>query len=162
MFFWWICGGESVLPVLLLCHLSSPLPQTYGFLMALVWKMQGLFSWKKKKVFYVCCISFLPLITFPLAAFWGFCFISVFFLFFWPYISPEIAIKILETIMCSSVLTLHDDFVAFVTVHPPSFLKFSSPLTCVALSFSWNDNLCWSDFSFFRLLNELHFFRYLR
>ena len=23
MFFWWICGGESVLPVLLLCHLSS-------------------------------------------------------------------------------------------------------------------------------------------
>ena len=23
MFFWWICGGESVLPVLLLCHLGS-------------------------------------------------------------------------------------------------------------------------------------------
>ena len=23
MVFWWICGGESVLPVLLLCHLSS-------------------------------------------------------------------------------------------------------------------------------------------
>ena len=23
MFFWWICGGESVLAVLLLCHLSS-------------------------------------------------------------------------------------------------------------------------------------------
>ena len=23
MFFWWICEGESVLPVLLLCHLSS-------------------------------------------------------------------------------------------------------------------------------------------
>ena len=23
MFFWWICGGESVLPILLLCHLSS-------------------------------------------------------------------------------------------------------------------------------------------
>ena len=23
MLFWWICGGESVLPVLLLCHLGS-------------------------------------------------------------------------------------------------------------------------------------------
>ena len=41
----------------------------HGFLMALVWKVQGLFLLKKKKVFYVCCISFLPLITFPLAAF---------------------------------------------------------------------------------------------
>ena len=132
------------------------------FLMALVWKVQGLFSWKKKVV-YVRYISFLPLITFPLAAFWGLFhfWFFLFFFFFWPYISPEIAIKILETIMCSSILTLHDDFVALITVHPPSSLKFSSPLTCVALSFSWNDNLCWSDFSFFRLLNEFHFFRYL-
>ena len=100
--------------------------------------------------FPTCCIlRFVSFLVFPL------------FLFFWPYISPEIAIKILETIMCSSILTLHDDFVALITVHPPSSLNFSSPLTCVALSFSWNDNLCWSDFSFFRLLNEFHFFRYL-
>ena len=33
MFFWWICGGESVLPVLLLRHLSSsPLRTAFSFM----------------------------------------------------------------------------------------------------------------------------------
>ena len=32
MLFWWICGGESVLPVLLLRHLGSSLPSLFKLL----------------------------------------------------------------------------------------------------------------------------------
>ena len=32
MLFWWICGGESVLPVLLLRHLGSSPPPNYMFI----------------------------------------------------------------------------------------------------------------------------------
>lgn len=28
----------------------------HGFLMALVWKVQGLFSWKKKKKCFMCAV----------------------------------------------------------------------------------------------------------
>ena len=38
MFFWWICGGESVLPVLLLHHLSSSSPK--GGFLNLSWVVQ--------------------------------------------------------------------------------------------------------------------------
>ena len=35
MLFWWICGGESVLPVLLLCHLGSS--RLYFIFVGLFW-----------------------------------------------------------------------------------------------------------------------------
>ena len=36
MLFWWICGGESVLPVLLLRHLGSSPPSVYSWHLFLI------------------------------------------------------------------------------------------------------------------------------
>ena len=36
MFFWWICGGESGLPILFLCHLSSHLSLLFNMLSKLI------------------------------------------------------------------------------------------------------------------------------
>ena len=47
MLFWWICGGESVLPVLLLCHLGSSL----SFL-------------SKYSLFFIQCTLFICLLSF--------------------------------------------------------------------------------------------------
>ena len=52
MFFWWICGGESGLPILFLCHLSFSM---MWFLTLFFYKLYTLYS----QVRLICHFSFM-------------------------------------------------------------------------------------------------------